>query len=292
MCRQRVLRSPVFACIAAAMLACGKPDARPADTLTTRAPTVAVASDPSDWVSELGALLVVPSDSESAGVVLFPAAPSARLISSAPLTLLSASGDSFAARASLVESDSQVCGEAPTIRLGDSVAISWSVALLPRSATALHMDSIEALPSPDSARFAADLARLASAQSPARDSRFAGLPFVVLSARRFETRGQQIVVAHLVRRLPQEATPLEEHSLIVAERAASARSEPFVVTYHQRSEGTEETADHFEVLAVIRGAETTFLLLAREQDAQTRYEILERTKAGGWRMRWSRMLAC
>lgn len=292
MCRQRVERSILCACIAAAALACGTRDTPPPDSATDSAPTIAVASAPSDWVSELGELLIVPSDSENTGVVLFPPAPSPRLIASAPLTLLSASGDSVAARASLVESDSQVCGEAPTIRLDDSVATSWSVALLARSAVPIHMDSIESLPSPDSARFVADLARLASAQPPARDSRFAGLPFVVLSARRFETRGQQIVVAHLVRRLPQEATPLEEHSLIIAERAASARSEPSVVTYHQRSEGTEETADHFELLAAIRGAETTFLLLAREQDAQTRYEILERTKVGGWRMRWSRMLAC
>jgi len=154
------------------------------------------------------------------------------------------------------------------------------------------MDSIESLLSADSARFAADLARLASAQPTTRDSRFAGLPFVVLSARRFEVRGQGIVVAHLVRRLPQEATPLEEHSLVIAERPASAPSSPYGVTYFQRSEGTEETADHYEVLAAIRGAETTFLLLARDQEARTSYEILERAKSGGWRIRWARTLAC
>jgi hypothetical protein len=238
MCRQRVVRLPAFACIAAAMLACGKPDARPLDSPTTSAPTVVVASDPSDWVSELGALLVVPSDSENAGVVLFPPAPSARLISSAPLTLLSASGDFAPTRASLVVSDSQVCGEAPTVRLGDGVPSSWSVGLLARSTAPLRTDSIEALLSPDSARLAADLARLASAAPAVRDSRFAGLPYVVLSARRLEAREQQVVVAHLVRRLPQEAAPLEEHSLVIAERPASPDL-TYVVTYHHRREGTE-----------------------------------------------------
>lgn len=292
MCRRRLVRSMWLACTLSATFACGRRDAPPPDSVVNKPSTMAVASAPSDWVGELGALFVVPSDSENTGVVIFPASPSPRLVSSAPLTLLSVSGDSAAARASLVMSDSQVCGEAPTIRLPDSAPSTWSVGLLSRSATPIRMDSIEALPSADSARFAADLARLASSQPTPRDSRFAGLPFVVLSARRFEVRGQEMVVAHLVRRLPQEATPLEEHSFVIAERPASVPNGPYVVTYFQRSEGTEETADHYEVLAAIRGAETTFLLLARDQEARTSYEILERAKTGRWRIRWARALAC
>jgi len=292
MCRQRLVRPLWLACTVSATFACGRRDAPPPDSAANKPSTVAVASAPSDWVSELGELFVVPSDSENTGVVIFPATPSPRLVSSAPLMLLTTSGDSAAARASLVVSDSQVCGEAPTIRLPDSAPSTWSVGLRARAAAPIRMDSIEALPSADSARFAADLARLASAQPTTRDSRFAGLPFVVLSARRFEVRGQGIVVAHLVRRLPQEATPLEEHSLVIAERPAPAPSSPYSVTYFQRSEGTEETADHYEVLAAIRGAETTFLLMARDQEARTNYEILERAKSGGWRIRWARTLAC
>jgi hypothetical protein len=226
--------------------------------------------------------------------VLFPANPSPRVISSTPLTLLSAAGDSVVTRAQLVVSDSQVCGEAPTVRLTGPVPApaSWSVALSRRSAVPLKLDSIEALPPADSARLTVNLARLASALPTSRDSRFTGLPFVVLSARRFEAHGQHVLVAHLVRRLPQEATPLEEHTLIIAERPAAAPKEPYAVTYHQRSEGTEETAEQFEVLSAIRGRETTLLLLARDQEARTQYEILERQKTGGWRTRWSRTLAC
>jgi len=289
--RQRLVRSGWLA-FTGAVFACGRRDPPPPDSLATKPSPAAVVSAPSDWVSELGDLLVVPSDSDNTGVVIFPATPSPRLVSSAPLTLLSASGDSAPSRASLVVSDSQVCGEAQTIRLRDTVAKAWSVGLLRRSAAPLKMDSIEALPSADSARFAAEMARLASAQPTTRDSRFAGLPFVVLSARRFEARELEIVVAHLVRRLPQEATPLEEHSLVIAERLAAADKGPYDVMYYQRSEGTEETADHYEVLAAIRGAETTFLLLARDQEARTSYEILERGKTGGWRIRWARTLAC
>ena len=282
----------LLACSVTAMLACGRRDAPPRDTVTASPRPAATSADSSDWAIELGPLLVVPSDSDHTGVVLFPATPSSRLISLSPLTLLSASGDSAVARASLVVSDSQVCGEAPTVRLNGAVPSAWSVGLLTRSAAPIRMDSIEALAAADSSRFAIDLARLASTLPTGRDSRFGGLPFVVLTARRFEARGQRIAVAHLVRRIPQEATPLEEHTLVVAERPATSSSEPYVVTYHQRSEGTEETADHYEVLAAVRGRETTFLLIARDQDARTTYEILERARAGGWRVRWVRTLAC
>jgi hypothetical protein len=289
--RQRVLGS-VLACVVAAMSACGPRDAPPRDTVGATARAIGPASAASDWVPELGQLLVVPSDSLNTGIVLFPATPSPGSISTAHLTLLSASGDSNSARASLVVSDSQVCGEAPTVRLTGPATIPWSVGLSARSAAPLRLDSIEALPAADSARHAAELARLASALPMSRGSRFTGLPFVVFSARRFEAHGRHVVVAHLVRRLPQEATPWEEHTLVIAERSAAAPEEPYVVTHHQRSDGTEETAEQFEVLSAIRGSGTTLLLLARDQEARTRYEILERQKTGGWRPRWSRTLAC
>jgi hypothetical protein len=154
------------------------------------------------------------------------------------------------------------------------------------------MDSIEALPSADSARLAADLARLASALPMQKTSRFTGLPFAVLGAHRFESNGRQVVVAHLVRRLNQEAAPLEERTLIIAERPSpAAKGEPYVVTHSLRSEGSEDTAEHFEVLAAIRGRQAPMLLLSRDQLSRTTYELLERAD-DGWRTRWSRTLSC
>lgn len=291
MCRRRVVRSLLFACAVAAAAACDRRVASRSDSATDSAGQPATTDRSPDWVSELGQLLVVPSDSEQAGVVLFPATPSPRLISSAPLTLLNAGGDSVRARAALVISDSQVCGEAPTIRLTGAVPMEWTVGLLARSAQPLRLDSIESFPSADSARFAAELARLASTLPTQRDSRFNGLPFVVLGARRFESHGQQMLAAHLIRRLPQEAAPLEEHTFILAERPAPPKNERYLVTFHQRSEGHEETAEQFEVLSAIRASETTLLLLARYQEARTTYDILERQQTG-WRVRWTRTLAC
>jgi hypothetical protein len=152
------------------------------------------------------------------------------------------------------------------------------------------MDSIEALPSADSARLAAELARLASALPSRSNSRFSGLPFAVLGAHRFVMNGRQFLVGHLVRRLNQEAAPLEERTLVIAERATP--SEPYTLTHSARSEGSEETAEHFETLAAVAGREFPLVLLARDQLSRTTYQLLERSGDGVWHARWSRALAC
>jgi hypothetical protein len=274
----------------AGTFACGERQRVEPDSVVDTTSAATVVDRPVDWASELGPVLIVPSDTEQTGVVLFPGTPSPRLIASAPLTLVSPTGDVARANASLVVSDSQVCGEAPTIRIGEATA-AWSVGLRLRSAVTLKMDSIQALPSSDSARLVADLARLASTVTASQESRFSGLPFVVLSAHQFDVTGTRTVVAHLVRRLPQEASPLEEHTFVLGERPARPAGDAYVLRFEQRSEGTEETADHYEVLAAVRAGEITFLVLSREQEARTVYEILERGKIG-WRVRWQRTLAC
>jgi hypothetical protein len=270
------------------LLACDRPPPPAGDSVADTTPR-RVVDRPAPWVTELGPLFVVPSDSENTGVVLFPYAPSAQLISSAPLVLLSSSGDTTPVQASLVASDSRVCGEAPTIRLLGDTATAWSAGLRVRSFAPIRMDSIESMSPDDSARFAVDLARLASTM-PVGGSRFAGLPFVVLSARRFDVTGTEVVVAHLARRVPQEASPFQEHTLVVGERASAA--EPFQLRHHRRSEGTEETVDHYDLLSAVLVGGTPFLLLSRDRDAQTVYEILQRAKTGEWRARWERTLAC
>lgn len=284
----------MLSCAAAVMLSCTQRDRPPAaDSIAdTTAVTPASAAFQGEWAGELGRLLLVPSDSENAAVVLFPDAPSARTIAAAPVTLLSASGDTMVARVASVVPDSVECGDAARVRFSASVPPTWTVGLLARSAPSLRMDSIEALPTADSARLAADLARLASTLPMDETSRFSGLPFVVLGARRFEADGREVLAAQVVRRLSQEAAPLEERTLIITERARSpAKREPWVVTYSRRSEGSEDTAEHFEVLAAVRGRASTLLLIARDQLSRTTYELLERT-SNGWRVRWSRTLSC
>lgn len=278
-----------LACLA---VACSGADAPPRlDTTTGATATALPSGEPADdRMHALSALLVVPGDSAGAGIVIYPAAPSAQLVASAPLKLIMPSGDSALAGASLAATDSQVCGEAPLVRIQDSLATGWSVGILGASTAPVRMDSIETLPRGDSTRLVAELARLASTIPMQDDSRFKGLPFAVSSARRFESGGRQIVVAHLVRRVPHEAAPVEEHTFIVAERDSATSG--LSMAFQLRSEGTEDTAEQFEVLAVVRGGTDVWLLLSRDNTARTTYQVLERTGPGVWRSRWSRVLSC
>jgi hypothetical protein len=255
---------------------------------TTGIPAPGAANE---WLGELGELLVVPSDSDNTAIVLYPDTPSVRAISAARVLLLEPGGDSVVARLVPAPPDTLQCGDAPRVRIASPLNAAWSVGLAKRTASQLRTDSIETLPSADSARFAADLARLASSIPGAAGSRFHGLPFVVLAARRFVAGGRQIVTGHVVRRLNQEATPLEEHTFLVAERPASAPVDPFVVTYHLRSEGTEESAEHYDMLGALAGRSGPLILIAREQESHASYEILQRDSTA-WRVRWARTLSC
>jgi hypothetical protein len=272
--------------------ACDRSDAPPRIETAAGTTTAAQPRDTpeNERMRALGALVVVPGDSAGAGIVIYPVAPTTQLVASAPLRLFAPNGDSTLASASLVATDSQVCGEAPLIRVQDSLAAAWSVGVLGAAASPVRTDSIEALSRGDSTRLVAELARLASAIPMESDSRFKGLPFAVSSARQFESGGSRIVVSQLVRRVPHEAAPVEEHTFIVAERdSASAR---FATAFQARSDGTEETAEQFEVLAVLRGTAGVWLLLSRDNTARTTYQVLERVRPGVWRSRWSRVLSC
>ena len=274
------------------LVGCSRADAPPrVDTATGATATALPTGEPADdRMRALGALLVVPGDSAGAGIVIYPAAPSAQLVASSPLTLLAPGGDSTRASAALAVTDSQVCGEAPLVRIQDSLATAWSVGIAGSAISPVHLDSIETLSRADSARLVAELARLASTIPMQSDSRFKGLPFAVSSSRRFQIGGRQVVVSQIVRRVPHEAAPVEEHTFIVAERDSATRE--LSMAFQLRSEGTEDTAEQFEVLAVVRGGADLWLLLSRDNTAQTTYQVLERVAPGSWRSRWSRVLSC
>jgi hypothetical protein len=273
--------------------ACDRQDAPPSVDSAPETATVAVpAQAPAAWVSALGSMLVVPSDSAGTGIIIFPDAPTSQMLQAAPLKLLAPGGDSSLVQASLVATDSQVCGEAPLLRVQDSLATAWTVGILGSAAAAIPMDSVEAMSRADSSKLAAELARLASSIPMQRDSRFTGLPFALLRARLFAAHGRRVVVSQLVRRVPHEAAPVEEHTFMVAERDSASANGALELSFHLRSEGTEETVDQFEILAAVRAGDAAWLILSRDNAAQTTYQVLERTPSRGWRSRWSRVLSC
>lgn len=284
-------RARVCVLVLAALSACARPD-KPsaADSATPQEPEAqpAVRSWQGSWTPELGELLVLPSDSDA--LVVYPDDPSPATLASGPVTLLSAAGDTVARAVTVTLDDTLQCGDAPLAHVPQGTPGGWSLGLRGATVVPVRVDSIESLPGADSAKTVAELARLASAITATSRSRFTGLPFSVVQARRFQLGASQVLAAHLVRRLPQEAEPLEEHLLVIAERARP--QSPYATRFSQQSQGSEETAQYFDVVGVARAGDVTLLMLARDASARTEYQILERSAAGEWRVRWTRVVSC
>lgn len=263
-----------------ALVSCERAKPIPPDSVTPSA-----TPDPdAQWISELGPLFAVPGDSANTAIVLVPSAPTEPMTAA----LFRTAGDATSStRLSLGESATLVCEDSHVARLSAAASPDWTIALAP-TVTPLRVDSIESMPSADSAALAADIARLASGV-PGDDRRFRGLPFAVLAAYRLQIERSTIVVGRAARRIPQEATPLEERTLVVGERTGS---EQFAIRHSRRSAGIEDNVEHYALLAAIRAGEKHFLIIESELAGGTRYEILERSSAGEWRLRWSRQLTC
>jgi len=274
----------------AAAVACDRPEPPPAGDTVARAEPQASPAPPAwtgSWAPEFGPILLVPSDADSTAILAYPESlPDG---GTGPVNLMSAGGDAVARDVTLSRLDSLECGGAPVVRLSAGTLGTWSVGMR-ASAQLLRGDSLETLPRADSTRLVASLARLASTIGADQDTRFTGLPFSVVRARRYTIGNARLVAAHLVRRLPQEDSPLEEHTFLIGER--SLATSDHALRFSERSEGTEETAEHFEILAAAHRDGITMLLIARDNAAGGRFEILERSTGGTWRVRWARPLSC
>ena len=236
------------------------------------------------WVPELGPVLAIPGDSDNSAIVLFPTEPAD---GQTTVSLMRTAGDS-SATARITPGDTQVCGDAASAHVSGVIPHGWTVGFAP-PVSPVRLDSIESASPADSSTLAAGVLRLASAVPNDRESRFAGLPFAVLAAHRVALAGSSIVIARLARRIPQEATPLEERTLVVGERSGA---DPYALKYSLRSAGAEESVDHFLLLGAVRSGDKHFLIIEVERESGSRYEILERTANGIWQLRWSRTLSC
>jgi hypothetical protein len=183
------------------------------------------------------------------------------------------------------------------------VTTPWAVGFIGARLVPIPLDSVGSLSAADSAALVAEIARLASTL-PARDdaARLRGLPFVAQDVRRFRAApGVDALVAQVIRRVHQEANPLEERTLVIAERvttgrdSARLREQPpgrYTLAFHERTVGREETLEGTEVLAAFttRGAPRPMLVLARESEEGIRYAIIERAGPRSWRVKWTSAL--
>ena len=259
------------------------------------------------WDSSAGPVLLARGPSAAKAFVVFPeysdsTVPDTLQLDASPLRgdfvqLIGRSGklDSvLVMSAGIKQWAGDECVEWPTATLGvgkDSTPTAgWTVGFVQPHVVPIPLDSLAGLPSPDSARLAADITRLASALPDDTTHTFRGIPFAVRYAYEFQpVPGVQAIIADLVRRLNQEASPLEEHTILIAERANDSSDTPYHVAYHERTGGSEETIETTEVLAAVRFASPsrTALVLFREGPDSGAYALLERSADGQWRLRWT-----
>ncbi len=191
------------------------------------------------------------------------------------------------------EWDPNQCIEWPAAKVqpatNGEAGAGWTVAFLKGRAKALPLDTIETMPHADSAKLAADITRLVSTAPNDTARTFRGIPYSVRTAYRFSpVPGIEAVVADVVRTLNQEANPLEEHTLVVGERAAGSNA-PYKLTYREVTSGSDETLESSDVLAAVAIGSLPHidLVLARDGYESNAYALLERQADGSWRVRWT-----
>jgi len=164
----------------------------------------------------------------------------------------------------------------------------WNVAFESGHASEPAVDSIEGLPTADSAKLAADIARIASALPGDTSAVFRGLPFVVNKAWRAQLpSGQTLLTAVVVRNVNQEANPRQERIFLIAERD-SATTAPFIPRYTERKVGLEETLETTDPIAIVLlGVDHhPAVIIARDAGHGLSYALIERV-GGQWQRRWA-----
>lgn len=179
------------------------------------------------------------------------------------------------------------CAVWPAVVLSTDSARDWTVAFQRGASTPIALRPIESLASPDSARLAAQLTRLAASLPNDTARAFRGLPFVVRAAHGFTPGGQvESVVAEIVRRVNVEANPREETLLLIAERDGA--SGEWRVAYSERASGDEIHVERATPLAAVKlgAAALPTVVLERAGADWISYALVQRQRDGRWRESW------
>jgi hypothetical protein len=187
----------------------------------------------------------------------------------------------------LASDSARECNAWPSAKLSSTHG-GWTVGFVRGNVRAIPVDSIEALPSADSASLAALIAQSAATLPVSSDPVFSRLPFRVRSAYRFVVDSEQVVVADVVRTLNEEANPRIEHLFLIAERLVGATGK-YAVGYYSRVAGAEETTQVSEPLSVVAigSSKKPAIVMNVESDDGTRLGLIERTGPGKWRATWT-----
>lgn len=170
----------------------------------------------------------------------------------------------------------------------DSQPSSWTVGVIGGRFSPIEPDSIAGQSRRDSLRITMELTRIASSAPGDTVESLKGIPYVIRRGYLIDPSGlPAIVLAEVTRSLNQEASPTQEHMLLIVERAEDQPR--YRLAYVERTSGPEESLESTELLTagMVRGASQPSILLARYIGDGVAYSLLERTDDGNWRLRWT-----
>lgn len=252
---------------------------------TTRAPAPQSAWDR----TRFGSVLLISGDDPATALAVFPDSGRDTSLAGESATLVGRDGETQTARVQArVELHGDACGGYTAWHVSSIGSVTpWAFALIGAQVRPIKLDSLSGLTHADSARLVAQATRLASVlPTGGGEDRFQGLPFAVRALWRFPVAGGEVMVAGLMRQINQEAQPLEERTMIIAERDSAARD--WRTSYYERSRGADETVEAREVVAAayIGSSAEPLLVVARDYSDAAAYSLIERT-ANGWRLVWT-----
>ena len=163
----------------------------------------------------------------------------------------------------------------------------WRIGFRRGMATSLALDSLEDFSSADSIAATTELARLASALSVSNDPAFQGLPFTIRKAYRANSERSSFLIGDIVRRIPQEASPREEHLLLIAEKS-SGEASSYQTVFETRASGSEDLVRTSEILGAVRfvNGGRAALIVSFEYENGSRIVLIERRAPFQWKMTW------
>jgi hypothetical protein len=232
------------------------------------------------------ALVIPPREDDSAAIGIFTALGARH----STVTLFGRGGELLTAELdATAKTENAECRLWPLRAVhGPETGSGWAVGFTGGTITPMPLDSVERLSSRDSMALAAEASRLASNVTAPTAPSFQGLRFTAHDIRRFEVSpGVQAIVAHLIRRVNQEASPLEEQTLLIAERDSGVTTGPYQLAYAERANGMEEEVPTPEVIGGVHIQNRPTLVIARDSDTGVAYSMLERTAQRRWRVRWT-----
>ena len=282
-------------------LACGDRESASDFARETLPPVFPLApSSTTNWDTDAGPVMLVSigNSTDSAAVILPEITDSTIALvqgNTAPVTGLifdlfgrgGKIGSSTAATALGSGDSTRECDAWPLVGVRTASA-GWRVGFARGHVQPIKLDSIDVMPSTDSAALAASLAQTAATLPSASDPTFRGLPFRVRSAYTFRLDSVDVVIADVVRNVNEEANPRLEHLLIIGERPVGTTGQ-YTVGYYSRTAGAEETTQASEVLAAVRvgSSRRPAIIVNIEYDDGRKLGLIERSVPGQWRSRWS-----